>query len=239
MQWVKNKFNGFHSWMWANSIFIGMGLVGIGVISVMYGPCYPKDDKGLRYVPNGIAEYGALGDYFGGFVNPFMAFMGFGALLLTIRQQGKAAVDADEKHRESIRHQQDAARMLEVKHDDEKYIEHAVKSLERAYSTLVHQPADGPVSAKQDRLAWLDCARLILSAKHAYERVSPGAAGLRALYEGEEEYWRRQFYLLLKMTGHAGVLMTNNFFPTLKKGWAILILLLRYMRALFGSLLNF
>lgn len=209
MPWVKNNFDGFHSWLWANAFLIGMVAIGTGVVYGVLGSYHPIEN-GILVSPKTIAEYGAFGDYFGGLINPLMAFLAFGGLLLTIRQQGEAA------------------RSLEVKHDDEKYIEHAVTCMERAYSTLEVQRADGPTEVMRDRLAWLTCARLILSAKDAYARVSPDAHALRTLYEGEEEYWRRKFYLLLKTGGgRRGIFEIKEYFSyktgTLNRGSFTLI----------------
>lgn len=190
MQWVKVKFNEFHSWLWAHSFLTGMALIGIGVVYGVFGSYHPVNPAW----PTTITEYGAFGDYFGGLINPLMAFLGFGGLLLTIRQQGKAARD------------------VETKHDDEKYIEHAVKCLERAYWALLEQNANCSKSTKQDRLAWLTCARLILSSEDAFARVSSEATALRVLYEGEREHWRREFYVLLGLDKAYGDLKSAKYF---------------------------
>jgi hypothetical protein len=103
---------------------------------------------------------------------------------MTIKQQGNAA----KREREVT--------------DNESYFRHAVSSLERAYATLSPTEAAQPA---HDRWAWLSCARLLLAASHASQKITPASSGLKQLYEGEVEHWRHQFYLLLKPSTLNGV----------------------------------
>ncbi|WP_128003693.1 hypothetical protein [Piscinibacter defluvii] len=126
-----------------------------------------------------------FGSYIGGVLSPLLAFAAFVGLLITINQQRESAVQQV------------------VATNDDAYFRHAVSCLERAFSTL--SSSDQARRPVQDRLAWLTCARLLLSARTAARNISPASSGLRALYEGEEEHWRHQFYELLQPLSIGGV----------------------------------
>ncbi|MGY2184661.1 hypothetical protein [Pseudomonas sp. SDO5591_S426] len=76
---------------------------------------------------------------------------------------------------------------------DDRMLSYAVKTLERAYESLVGNPRSVPPPA--DRLAWLTTARLLEDYKRAKVRIRDKVA-LEEL-EGHEEHWRHQFYLAL------------------------------------------
>ncbi|QXI45149.1 hypothetical protein HU734_010430 [Pseudomonas wayambapalatensis] len=78
---------------------------------------------------------------------------------------------------------------------NERLLEHAIETLERAYSSLVGNSQDGKIPVA-DRLAWLTSARLIEEYKSAKKRIS--SALIRQECESHEEHWRHQFYLKLK-----------------------------------------
>jgi hypothetical protein len=63
-----------------------------------------------------------------------------------------------------------------------------------------------------DRLAWLSCARLLLSASEASRSITSASPGLQALYAGEEEHLRHQFYLLLQPSSLQGVGASRPYF---------------------------
>lgn len=146
-------------------------------------------------------EWSNFGSYLGGVLSPVLAFLSFIGLLLAFNAQRK-----------------EAAR-LKNESDDLNYFNHAVKSLERAYEALLtrnsRNNADNGLPLVQpstDRLAWLTCARLLLSAKAISRQISQTSLGLRALYEGEEEYWRHQFYELFNDTKTSGMVRHPSFF---------------------------
>lgn len=132
-------------------------------------------------------QWSNFGSYLGGILSPVLAFMGLIGLLLTLDTQRKEAG------------------RLKSQSDDLNYFNHAVKSMERAYEALANRrsledvakgaPAVEPL---RDRLAWLTCARLLLSARAVSGRISSESPGLVALYQGEEEHWRHQFYEMLQ-----------------------------------------
>lgn len=76
---------------------------------------------------------------------------------------------------------------------DDRLLSYAVKTLERAYESLVGSSHTPPPPA--NRLAWLTTARLIEEYKKAKVRIRDRIA-LEEL-EGHEEHWRHQFYLAL------------------------------------------
>ncbi|BDT72784.1 hypothetical protein os4_23290 [Comamonadaceae bacterium OS-4] len=146
-------------------------------------------------------EWSNFGSYLGGVLSPVLAFLSFIGLLLAFHTQRK-----------------EAAR-LKDEGDDLNYFNHSVKSLERAFEALVTRSSryNGDnglplVQLSTDRLAWLNCARLILSAKAVAKQISQTSAGLLALYEGEEEYWRHQFYELFHEEKTFSMLLQPNFF---------------------------
>lgn len=137
-------------------------------------------------------DWADFGTYVGGVLSPILAGISFVGLLVTIIQQRQAT----EKQKRDA--------------DSENYFRHAVQSLERAYKAIA--PKDGDTTPLRSRLAWLTCARLLLSAKDAAKRIAPDSTGLISLYEGEEEYWRHKFYELLQPTHPEGVGYRADFF---------------------------
>ena len=143
----------------------------------------------LSRKPSDWAEFDT---FVGGILSPTLAFAALIGLLATVKQQR----DATDRQKEVT--------------DNESYFKHAVSSLERAFSALT----DGKevTAPAHDRLAWLSCARLLLSASNASGRITAASPGLRVLYEGEEEHWRHQFYLLLQPLSPEGVGALKSYF---------------------------
>jgi hypothetical protein len=145
-------------------------------------------------------KWSEFGSFIGGVLSPLLAFVSFLGLLATINQQRAAAT------------------RQKIESDDLNYFNHAAASLERAYETLTaNRSATEPV---RDRLAWLSCARLLLSASNVSKRISPVSVGLLALYEGEEEHWRRRFYELFHPEGALSIGVQSTYFshPTSADG---------------------
>lgn len=137
-------------------------------------------------------KWSEFGSFVGGVLSPLLAFASFICLLATVREQ-----------RASAERQQ-------IETDDRNYFNHATESLKRAYETLAgRQSALEPV---RDRLAWLTCARLLLSAAEVGGQISSYSKGLRAVYDGECEHWRRRFYELLNPASGTRVGMRSAFF---------------------------
>lgn len=144
---------------------------------------------GFSLEPDDWADFGT---FIGGVLSPLLAFASFVGLLLAFNAQ-----------------RVEAAR-LKAESDDLNYFNHAVKSLERAYETLIKGAPDGELV--RDRLTWLTCARQLLSAKDVSGKISSNSAGLNTLYEGEEEHWRHQFHDLLYVSNSSNVLKSASYF---------------------------
>lgn len=137
-------------------------------------------------------KWSEFGSFLGGVLSPLLAFASFLGLLATINEQRKAA---------DVQRQQA---------DDLNYFNHASASLQRAYETLTRNGTDAVPRA--DRLAWLSCARLLLSAEDVSKRISEKSAGVKALYEGEREHWRRKFYELFHPKGQISIGARSAYF---------------------------
>lgn len=163
--------------------------VAVGFLVVLLGWSWNFRSAAISGNPS---DWGAFGDYLGGVLSPILAFVSFMGLLLTIREQ-RAGTD-----------------VTRVVNDDRQYFEHAVSSLQRAYEVITNDGQQA-VPAK-DRLKWLTCARLLLAAKKVSKRISIHSEGLKDVYRGEEEHWRRKFYDLLKPISTKGVGATASYF---------------------------
>ena len=137
------------------------------------------------------ADWASFGSYLGGILSPVLAFVSFIGLLITIRQQRDATLHAAKLH------------------DGERYFQHAVTCLERAFSVV--SDAGKSATPVRDRMAWLTCARLLLAARSVSSRIS-GSEGLRALYDGEEEYWRNRFYEYFRPTSIDSFASAKDYF---------------------------
>lgn len=144
------------------------------------------------------SEWADFGTFVGGVLSPALAFAALVGLVITIKHQG----DAAKREREVA--------------DNESYFKHAVSSLERAFATLSSSNATQPA---HDRLAWLSCARLLLAASTASQKITNTSSGLKQLYEGEVEHWRHQFYLLLRPAVSQGVGGDSDYFAADSSGF--------------------
>jgi hypothetical protein len=137
-------------------------------------------------------KWSDFGSFIGGVISPLLAFASFLGLLATLQEQRAAAL------------------RQKTETDDLNYFNHATESIERAYEALAGANPDGTPAS--DRLAWLTCARLLLSAKEVAKQISSSSVGLLALYDGELEHWRRRFYELLNPRGDLRVGTQATFF---------------------------
>lgn len=143
-------------------------------------------------LPTESTPWSNFGSFMGGVLSPTLAFLSFIGLLLALNTQ-----------------RNEAAR-LKAETDDLNYFNHAVQSMQRAFEAITKDaPAGCP---NQDRLAWLTCARQLLSAKEVSKKISPSSAGLLALYQGEEGYWRHRFYELFNGEQMRGQVRQASFF---------------------------
>lgn len=169
----------------------GMSAVGLWVHTFWGEPITPNP-----------SDWSAFGSYIGGVLSPVLGFIGFVGLLLTIRQQGsdtdktlahqQVAMDQGlSQHQANLTNQRTAA-------DDKNFFDHAVLSLERAFSVISTNPEE--VGPTRHRLAWLTCARLLLASADAAAQISEESKGLAVLYSGERVHWQFRFYELFHST---------------------------------------
>lgn len=102
----------------------------------------------------------------------------------------------------AIRQQEKERLQAVARQENERLLEHATTSLERAFSALMSGDPSQP-SPPKDRLAWLTAARLIEEFKETKARVSDELL-MREL-ESHEEHWRRRFYLKLHPLAGANI----------------------------------
>ena len=137
-------------------------------------------------------RWSEFGSFWGGVLSPVLAFASFTGLLATLREQKKVA---ETRKRQA---------------DDLNYFNHATASIQRAYETLTQNKTKAAPVA--DRLAWLSCARLLLSAQEVAKRISGESEGLIALYDGECEHWRWKFYEALHPEGQLPIGRQASYF---------------------------
>lgn len=137
------------------------------------------------------AKWADFGSYFGGTLAPVLAFSSFIGLLVSIQDQAQAH-RAERERQDSFLH-----------------YDHATRNLERAFREFMgnDEQATEPVS---DRLVWLTTARLILSAKRAAAEIT--VPSISRMYQGDEEFWRRQFYDVLQHLDQPTPFTDANYF---------------------------
>ncbi|RZT35506.1 hypothetical protein EV147_3958 [Cupriavidus agavae] len=146
--------------------------------------------KAFGYLPSKDSNaWDHFGSFVGGTVSPLLSFAAFAGLVCTIIHE-RALSEKKDRETEDMRH-----------------LELAAKSLEKAFNALAN--GDRPV---HDRLAWLNCARLILASNAAADLVSADSPSIRNMYLSERSYWRSQFYDLLRPTSGEAVGMQPRFF---------------------------
>jgi hypothetical protein len=146
-------------------------------------------------------DWSSFGQYIGGVVSPLLAFFAFVGLLLTLRQQQK---DSERRNQQE---------------NDLRYFEHARSSLQRAYDAI--SLGGHEQTPTHDRLAWLACARYLLSANNVARLISAESQGLGALYAGEAEHWRQRFYELFNPPGRVSIGVDRAYFMEAGSGGEI------------------
>ncbi|WP_397459074.1 hypothetical protein AB3464_04640 [Pseudomonas asplenii] len=130
------------------------------------------------------ASWGVFGDYFGGVLSTIISILGFIAVIVTIRIQSEGiriqnrAISAQLS---SIQQEQ------EIK-DDEVYSKQAIDCLAEALAMLT-DPVSGGLY--RNRIAWIECARFILTAKNLSKNIK--SRSVRLVYETTEKLSRSKF----------------------------------------------
>ncbi|WP_448124211.1 hypothetical protein [Pseudomonas veronii] len=132
-----------------------------------YSPSFSKDP----------ASWGVFGDYFGGVLSTIVSICGFVAVIVTIKKQG-----------EGIKAQLASIELDKETRDDEIYYRQALQCLEEAL-TILNDPVNGQVH--RDRVAWLQSARLILTAKELANKIT--SVSMCTIYSASEKLIRSRF----------------------------------------------
>jgi uncharacterized membrane protein len=123
------------------------------------------------------ASWGVFGDYFGGVLSTIVSIFGFVAVIVTIKKQS-----------DSIQAQLASIELDKETRDDEVYNRQALQCLEEAL-TILNDPETGRIL--KDRVAWLETARLILTAKQLSGRIT--SESMRTVYAASEKVIRSKF----------------------------------------------
>ncbi|VVN47619.1 hypothetical protein [Pseudomonas fluorescens] len=141
------------------------------------------------------ANWGVFGDYFGGVLSTIVSIFGFIAVIVTIKMQGNgikaqlASIELDKETR-----------------DDEVYSGQALRCLEEALITL-NDPETGRVH--RDRVAWLQSARLILTAKELADKIT--SISMHTSYNASEKLIRSRFQSRLDPVSNPETMQPNYF----------------------------
>ena len=123
------------------------------------------------------AVWGVFGDYFGGVLSTIVSIFGFVAVIVTIKKQG-----------DGIKAQLASIELDKETRDDEIYYRQALQCLEEAL-TVLNNPENGRVH--RDRVAWLQSARLILTATELATKIT--SASMCTTYSASEKLIRSRF----------------------------------------------
>jgi hypothetical protein len=160
----------------ANFLKLVMGVVTFAVVVTCAPWLYAFYDLPMSSDPG---AWGVFGDYIGGVLSTFLSACGFIGVIYTVAMQRKAvsAQMANIKQDKDIR-------------DDEVYSNQALACLDEAIRKIT---SDGAVYT--DRVAWLECARLILTARELAGRIQ--SHSVNAVYFAAEKIYRSKFSSLL------------------------------------------
>ncbi|ELS43584.1 hypothetical protein [Pseudomonas syringae] len=133
-------------------------------------------------------DWGVFGDYFGGVLSTIVSIFGFLALLVTIQiQRNVMSMQMDVLEAQWKGIEQD-----KQTRDDDIYNRQAIQCLEEALTKLTKPNTSEIV---RDRVAWLESARLILSAKELSSRIT--SESMRTVYRVSEKLIRSKFMTTL------------------------------------------
>lgn len=134
--------------------------------------------SGLSTTPS---DWGVFGDYFGGVLSTLISALGFIGIIATIKTQS----DTISAQLSGI------AQEREIR-DDEVYSKQSLECLNEALDKL-KSPIDGKLY--RSRLAWLESARLIVTAQNLADRIKSDS--MQHTYKAAEKVIRSKFSTLL------------------------------------------
>lgn len=155
----------------AIAITVSVALVILPWLAMFY-------DKPFSTTP---ADWGVFGDYLGGVLATIISMLGFVAVIITIRVQN-----------EGIKAQLKGLELDQQTRDDEIYKTQAIECLEQAFVRLTIPESSHPV---RNRTAWLESARLILTAKELSGRIT--SESMLTAFHASEKLVRSKFMTLL------------------------------------------
>lgn len=127
------------------------------------------------------ASWGVFGDYFGGVLSTIISILGFAAVIITIRVQN-----------EGIKAQLAGVELDKETRDDAIYKTQALECLEQAFICLKNPQTSHPL---RERTAWLESARLILTAKELSDGIT--SESMEVAYHASKRLIRSKFMALL------------------------------------------
>jgi hypothetical protein len=140
-------------------------------------------------------DWANFGNFIGGTLSPILAFASFIGLLLALKEQ---------------RRDIDTSKNLQ---DAQAFYEQGVKCLKRAFEEISEN--ETLTEPKQDRLAWLTTARLILTALEFYESIPSDVSNYKLLFKSEAEDWRQKFYTFFRVNEKPTFSMSKSYFSEL------------------------
>lgn len=164
---------------------VGIAILAVSAVLLTYFYRWSGPVSGEHQI------WGQFGDYVGGVLNPFLAFLALTALLLTLRVQSQELVESSRALRESadaFRKQNEQAAKESAEKRSQFYLDSCVGAYARAQSLL----EDG----NNDRDTWIAAGRALKHAKQLATDVTVDAH-LRVL-ELERLMYRGFFHKLLQ-----------------------------------------
>ncbi len=165
----------------AHKIYAGIALLLVlSVFAVVWPWIHVFSSSAVSQNP---ADWGVFGDYIGGVLSTLISVFAFVGIIITISVQGKAI----KAQQESIELQLRGLHQEKTFKDDELYSRQALECLRGALSVL-HDPESGLL---RKRLAWLEAARLIITAKELAESIQ--TESMKKIYKVNEKLIRSDF----------------------------------------------
>lgn len=149
------------------------------------------------------ADWGVFGDYFGGVLSTLVSIFGFVALLVTIKVQREVM----EMQMGALKAQWKSIEQDKETRDDEVYSRQSLQCFDEALSKLKGSE-DGRLY--RNRVAWLESARLILTAKHLSARIT--SESVRETYKAAEKVFRSRFSTLLNPDNNPDTIQSTYFY---------------------------
>jgi len=135
-------------------------------------------------------DWAYFGNFIGGIITPIIAFCSFMGLLFTIYYQWKQ-LHQEEKWKKN-----------------EGHFAHAVSFIERSYEIISNGGKE--LVPVKSRLAWLTCARFLLTAQKFAEKIDEES--IKEKYWDEKEYWSNKFYEFFQITDQGAFSIDSKYF---------------------------